>query len=88
MSTNSTTFETVLVSNLPISPTPGSCDVDSMRDEIIRQVSALQGDLFFILEELAKNSPAPFSLGDLAGDIRGNACHLWNLLVSVKNGGN
>jgi hypothetical protein len=75
--------------NLPDSPPRDSVPLSAVRGEIIETVRELQGFLNDLLASL-DGSPAAFTLGDHAGDIRGNACHLWNLLVAVNDnkGGN
>jgi hypothetical protein len=75
--------------NLPDSPPRDSVPLSAVRGEIIEAARELQGFLNDLLASL-DGTPAAFALGDHAGDIRGNACHLWNLLVSVNDnkGGN
>lgn len=75
------------VQNLPTAPAPDSLPLAAVHSQIMEQITELQGDLLALLEELSDGTPARFVLGDIAGDIRGNACHLWDLLVSVQNGG-
>lgn len=69
--------------NLPASPLPNSVPLSSVFRPIWETAVELRGFIDTLLEELDSN-PYPTTLGDNAGDIRGNAAHLWNLLIAVK----